>query len=43
MTWERIRLEAKASHRINRNRITASKEIREPIEETVFQRVYASG
>ena len=33
------RLEAKASHRINKNMITATREISDPIEETVFHRV----
>ena len=37
------RLAAKASQRMNRNIITATSEIRDPIDETVFQRVYASG
>lgn len=32
------RLAVKASHRINRNIITAIREIKEPIEEIVFQR-----
>lgn len=33
------RLAVKASHRINRNMITAISEIKDPIDETVFQRV----
>jgi len=33
------RLAAKASHKINKNIITAIREIRDPIEETVFHRV----
>jgi len=33
------RLAAKASHRMNKNMITATREIRDPIEETVFHRV----
>lgn len=33
------RLAANASQIINRNMITATREIKEPIEETVFQRV----
>lgn len=37
------RLAANASHKINRNIITAINEISEPIEETVFHRAYASG
>ena len=37
------RLEANASHTINTIRITAVKEMKEPIEETVFHAVYASG
>jgi len=37
------RLATKASQRINRNIITATREISDPIDETVFQRVYASG
>lgn len=37
------RLAAKASQRINRNIMTAISEIREPMEETVFHSVYASG
>lgn len=32
------RLAAKASHRIKRNIITATSEMREPMEETVFHR-----
>lgn len=37
------RLAANASHRMNRNIITATSEISEPIEEMVFHRAYASG
>lgn len=33
------RLAAKASQIINKNIITATKEIRDPMDETVFQRV----
>lgn len=36
-TDDTSRLAAKASHRINRNIITATKEIRDPIDDTVFQ------
>ena len=42
-TAETSRLAAKASQRINKNMITAIREIREPIEDTVFHSVYASG
>lgn len=38
-TEETTRLAANASHRIKRNIITAVREIREPREERVFQRV----
>ena len=37
------RLAAKASQRMNRNIITAAKEMSDPIDDTVFHRVYASG
>ncbi len=37
------RLAANASQMMNKNIITATSEISEPIEDTVFQRVYASG
>lgn len=37
------RLAANASQIINNNMITATREINEPIDETVFQRAYASG
>lgn len=33
------RLAANASQMMNKNMITATREIRDPIEETVFQRV----
>jgi len=38
-TDETSRLAANASQRINKNIITAIREIRDPIEDTVFQRV----
>jgi len=37
-TEDTTRLAAKASHRINRNIMTAVSEIRDPKEETVFHR-----
>lgn len=37
------RFDANASQIINRSIITATREIKEPIEEIVFQSVYASG
>lgn len=37
------RLAEKASQIINRNNTMAIKDMREPIDETVFHRVYASG
>lgn len=37
------RFAVKASQRINRKRTTAVREISEPIEDTVFHSVYASG
>lgn len=40
---ENRRLAAKASQIINIIITTATREIREPTDETVFQRVYASG
>lgn len=42
-TVETSRFEAKASQIMNTIRITAVSEIKEPMEDTVFQVVYASG
>lgn len=42
-TTETSRLDAKASQIIKIMRITAVREINEPIDETVFHVVYASG
>lgn len=42
-TVETSRFDAKASHTINTISITAVKEINDPIDETVFHVVYASG
>lgn len=41
--WKALRLDAKASHTMNISMITAVREIRDPTEEIVFHRVYASG
>lgn len=38
-----FRLDAKASQMMNISIITAVSEIREPIDDSVFHRVYASG
>lgn len=37
------RFEAKASQIMNSSIITATREIKEPIDETVFHKAYASG
>lgn len=42
-TYATSRLDAKASHTINTIKMTAVREIKEPIEDTVFHVVYASG